>query len=119
MYGISEELQEGCIAVSTASHVSSDQCIKEKTMDDSSFGNQSTFMNKNQLSTSNISLLRTGIFILAGITLVAGLSDFFLSRWILVSSAVFFFLGITDFGRQCPIVLSVQHHINRWKSKNK
>jgi hypothetical protein len=34
-----------------------------------------------------------------------------------IGSGVALFLGITDFGRQCPLMLSVQHHLNRMKLK--
>jgi len=39
------------------------------------------------------------------------------SYYLLIGSAVALFFGITDFGRQCPLILSVQHHLNRMKSK--
>jgi hypothetical protein len=39
------------------------------------------------------------------------------SYYLLIGSAAALFLGVTDFGRQCPLILSVQHHLNRMKSK--
>jgi hypothetical protein len=39
------------------------------------------------------------------------------SYYLLIGSAAALFLGITGFSRQCPLILSVQHHLNRMKSK--
>ena len=39
------------------------------------------------------------------------------SYYLLIGSAAALLLGVTDFGRQCPLILSVQHHLNRMKSK--
>ena len=39
------------------------------------------------------------------------------SYYLLIGSVAAIFLGLTDFGRQCPLILSVQHHLNRMKSK--
>ena len=39
------------------------------------------------------------------------------SYYLLIGSAAALFLGLTDCGRQCPLILSVQHHLNRMKSK--
>jgi Sec-independent protein secretion pathway component TatC len=39
------------------------------------------------------------------------------SYYLLIGTVVALFLSITDFGRQCPLILSVQHHLNRMKSK--
>jgi hypothetical protein len=41
------------------------------------------------------------------------------SYYLLISSVTVLFLGVTDFGRQCPLILSVQHHLNRMKSKRR
>ncbi|MCX6122329.1 MAG: hypothetical protein NTX44_12035 [Ignavibacteriales bacterium] len=37
--------------------------------------------------------------------------------FLLIGSGAALFLGLTDFGRQCPLILSVQYHLNRMKSK--
>ena len=37
--------------------------------------------------------------------------------YVLAVSLPVLFLGFTDFGRQCPLMLSVQHHLNRMKLK--
>ncbi len=39
------------------------------------------------------------------------------SYFLLMGSIAALFFGLTDFGRQCPLILSVQHHLNRRKSK--
>ena len=39
------------------------------------------------------------------------------SYYLLAGSAAALFLGITDFGRQCPLFLSVRHLVNRIRSK--
>jgi hypothetical protein len=41
------------------------------------------------------------------------------SYYLLIGSAAALFLGLTDFGRQCPLILSVQHLLYRMKSKRK
>ena len=37
--------------------------------------------------------------------------------YLLIGSAAALFLGLTDFGRQCPLFLSVRHVFHRMKSK--
>jgi hypothetical protein len=39
------------------------------------------------------------------------------SYYLLIGSAVALFLGVTDFGRQCPLILSARHLLYRMKSK--
>ena len=39
------------------------------------------------------------------------------SGWLLVLGPFALFLGITDFGRQCPLILSVRHLAYRIRSK--
>ncbi|MCX6142099.1 MAG: hypothetical protein NTZ35_02665 [Ignavibacteriales bacterium] len=41
------------------------------------------------------------------------------SVWFLVLGLIALFLGITDFGRQCPLILSVRHLAYRLRSKGK
>jgi hypothetical protein len=41
------------------------------------------------------------------------------SGWFLVLGLFSLFLGITDFGRQCPLILSVRHLPYRIRSKGK
>jgi hypothetical protein len=37
------------------------------------------------------------------------------SWFLLLASVVALFLGITDFGRQCPLFLSARHLLSRWR----
>ena len=37
------------------------------------------------------------------------------SWFLLLASLVVLFLGITDFGRRCPLFLSARHLMARWK----
>jgi hypothetical protein len=39
------------------------------------------------------------------------------SYYLLIGSAAALFLGVTDFGRQCPLILSGRHLLYRMKSK--
>jgi hypothetical protein len=39
------------------------------------------------------------------------------SYYLLIGSVTSLFLGITDFGRQCPLILSARHLLYRMKSK--
>ena len=41
------------------------------------------------------------------------------SVWFLTLGLFVMFLGITDFGRQCPLILSVRHLAYRIRSKGK
>jgi hypothetical protein len=48
-----------------------------------------------------------------------GLSGISGSVWLLMLGLFALFLGITDFGRQCPLILSVRHLAYRMRSKGK
>jgi len=39
------------------------------------------------------------------------------SYYLLIGSAAALFLSVTDFGRQCPLILSARHLLYRMKSK--
>jgi hypothetical protein len=39
------------------------------------------------------------------------------SYFLLIGSGAVFFFGVTDFGRQCPLILSGRHLLYRMKSK--
>lgn len=39
------------------------------------------------------------------------------SGMLLAPGLLALFLGVTDFGRQCPLLLSLRHLSSRWKSK--
>jgi hypothetical protein len=58
--------------------------------------------------------------VLKGIGML-GIALFFLGSpggyFLLIGSAAALFLGLTDFGRQCPLLLSVRHVLYRIKSK--
>jgi len=55
------------------------------------------------------------IFGLIGVVIV--LSEIFRNYVLLSASIAAIFLGITDFGRQCPLILSARHVIYCIKSK--
>jgi hypothetical protein len=55
-----------------------------------------------------------GIGILGIILFLLGIPR---NYFLLIGSGAALFLGVTDFGRQCPLILSVQYHLNRIKSK--
>ena len=49
-----------------------------------------------------------------GILFLAGVYE---SGLALALGLLSLFLGVTDFGRQCPLLLSLRHLAYRWKSK--
>jgi hypothetical protein len=51
------------------------------------------------------------------ISLLMGLSPVGGSGWFLSLGLLFLFLGVTDFGRQCPLILSARHLAYRIQSK--
>ena len=54
------------------------------------------------------------------IVALMGLSGISGSGWFLMMVGLFaLFLGVTDFGRQCPLILSVRHLAYRIRSKRK
>jgi len=53
------------------------------------------------------------------ILLLMGLSGVKGSWWFLMLGLFALFLGITDFGRQCPLIISVRHLAYRIKSRGK
>lgn len=53
------------------------------------------------------------------ILLMMGLSAVSGSGWFLLLGLFSLFLGVTDFGRQCPLILSVRHLAYRISSKPK
>jgi hypothetical protein len=53
------------------------------------------------------------------IVLMIFLSGIYGSVLLLMLGLAFLFLGATDFGRQCPLILSVRHLVYRIQSKAK
>jgi hypothetical protein len=57
-----------------------------------------------------------GIGVILALMFLGGVSG---SGWMLTLGLFALFLGITDFGRQCPLILSVRHLAYRVRSKGK
>jgi hypothetical protein len=58
----------------------------------------------------------TGAGMLLALIFIGGVSR---SGWLLALGLVAMFLGVTDFGRQCPLILSARHLAYRIKSKGR
>ncbi len=57
-----------------------------------------------------------GVGVVLALMFLAGGSG---SGWLLALGLFALFLGITDFGRQCPLILSVHHLAYRIRSRGK
>ena len=66
---------------------------------------------------NRISIQRWISFIIGGLAVLffALLRDAY--PWMAVLAGAGFFLGLTDFGRRCPLLLSVPHHLARIRKK--
>ena len=63
------------------------------------------------------SFRRLALLVLAGISVLLYATGIFPSPWSLVIGILAFFLGVTDFGRQCPLILSARSLLSRMRSK--
>jgi hypothetical protein len=59
-------------------------------------------------------LISVGVIL--GLMFLSGVSG---RGWLLTLGLFALFLGITDFGRQCPLILSLRHLAYRMRSKGK
>ena len=64
-------------------------------------------------------LVRYSLSGIGVILALMGLSGISGSVWLLMLGLLALFLGITDFGRQCPLILSARHLVYRIRSKGK
>jgi uncharacterized membrane protein YecN with MAPEG domain len=71
-----------------------------------------------QIQKSKISLQQWSAFIVAGIAVLLFVLHIGAEKWMLALAGVVLFLGITDYGRQCPLLLSVHHLLARLRKKS-
>ncbi len=64
---------------------------------------------------NNITNYRTWMFVLAGISFIVFFSGLFAHILFLAAAIFLLFLGLTNFGRQCPLLLSLRYQIKRMK----
>jgi hypothetical protein len=76
-------------------------------------------MNIKHVGHNSLSFYRKLVFGLSGFLLFLMITDIVSSTLLLAFSIIALFLGFTNFGRQCPLLLSFQYRINRMKSKTK
>jgi hypothetical protein len=76
-------------------------------------------MNIEHTGLNKLSLNRKLVFGLSGVLLFVFITEIAAGKLLLAVSIIALFLGFTNFGRQCPLLLSLHYHINRMKSKNK
>jgi len=74
-------------------------------------------MNSELTRQNKLSFSRKLVFGLAGILIILFITKIAAGTFLVVGSIIAVFLGFTNFGRQCPLLLSLQYHINRMKSK--
>jgi hypothetical protein len=66
---------------------------------------------------SNISFNRWLMIIIGGIAALLFVMNVYASKWLVVIAAIGLTLGITNFGRQCPLMLSLHYILARLKKK--
>ena len=66
---------------------------------------------------NKLSFHRKLVFGLSGVLLFLFIAEIAAGKLLLVVSMIALFLDFTNLGRQCPLLLSLQYHINRMKSK--
>jgi hypothetical protein len=76
-------------------------------------------MNIERTRQNKLSLSRKLVFGLSGFLVFLLIAEIVSGKLLFAVSLIALFLGFTDFGRQCPLLLSLQYHITRIKSKNK
>jgi Na+/H+ antiporter NhaB len=74
-------------------------------------------MNVGHTGQNKLSLNRKLVFGLSGVLLFFIITEIAAGKLLLAVFIITLFLGFTNFGRQCPLLLSLQYHINRMKSK--
>jgi NhaP-type Na+/H+ and K+/H+ antiporter len=75
-------------------------------------------MNVEHTGKNKLSFNRKLVFGLSGVLLFFIITEIVGGKLLLAVSIIALFLGFTNFGRQCPLLLSLQYYINRMKSKN-
>jgi hypothetical protein len=76
-------------------------------------------MNREHTMRNKLSLSRKLIFGLSGVLIFLLITEIVSGKLLFAVSFIALFLGVTDFGRQCPLLLSVQYHVHRVTSKTK
>ncbi len=73
---------------------------------------------KLKIKKNGFSTRRLLTFFIAGIFTLAYFAGTGNSKWIAVLAGAGFALGITDFAKRCPLMLSLNHLFARMKRKN-
>jgi hypothetical protein len=76
-------------------------------------------MNVEHTGQNKLFFNRKFVFGLSGVLLFYIITEIAAGKLLLAVSLIALFLGFTNLGRQGPLLLSLQYHINRMKSKNK
>jgi hypothetical protein len=72
-----------------------------------------------EIQKSKMSLQRWMLFIAAGIAFLLFVFHVTGNTCVFLLGGLAFFFGVTDFGRQCPLLLSVHHILARIRKKGK
>ena len=75
-------------------------------------------MNLEHKGWNKLSFFRKLVFGLSGILFILIITGIDGSIFIIAGLIITLFLAVTNFGRQCPLLLSLRYHINRMKTKN-
>jgi hypothetical protein len=70
-----------------------------------------------QFKKNSITLRRWLAFIAAGVVFLLLVFHIAYSSWFLLAGIAALFFGVTDFGRQCPLFMSVQHMLAQMRKK--
>jgi hypothetical protein len=76
-------------------------------------------MNIEQTKQNKLSLYRKLVFGLSGVLFVLIITGVINGIFPIAGLILMLFLGVTNFGRQCPLLLSLRNYINRIKTKDK
>jgi len=76
-------------------------------------------MNIEQTEQNKLSFYRKLVFGLAGVLFVLIIMEIFNGIFPIAGLIIMLFLGVTNYGRQCPMLLSLRNHISRMKTKDK
>ncbi|MBM4159983.1 MAG: hypothetical protein FJ217_02675 [Ignavibacteria bacterium] len=60
-----------------------------------------------------------GLFLLSAFLLIAGLAGLIESEYAITLSIVGVFLGVTNLGRSCPLILSIRYWTKKRASKQR
>lgn len=65
------------------------------------------------------SMIRTGVFLLSTLFLIVGLAGVIEPEYAIPLALGGLFLGVTNFGRSCPLILSIRYWMKKFASRQR